>query len=215
MNPLAIKRTRSAYDAPLSIGKILEYGVARTPGQEIVYGDRVRHSYATFAERVSRLASALAALGVQPGNTVAVMDWDSHRYLECFFAVPMMGAVLHTVNFRIAAEQVLYTINHAHDDVILVNADFVPLLEIAKVNRVRIRICAEHSERPQDSVSSRPAPERGRDLMFGCNLAPLDFRHGFLQFGTLFRRRFARAFVSFGLERQEHRNCIILAFPGP
>ena len=93
--------------------------------------------------------------------------------------------------------------------------DFVPLLEIAKVNRVRIRICAEHSERPQDSVSSRPAPERGRDLMFGCNLAPLDFRHGFLQFGTLFRRRFARAFVSFGLERQEHRNCIILAFPGP
>ena len=57
------------------------------------------------------------------------MDWDSHRYLECFFAVPMMGAVLHTVNVRISPEQVLYTINHAADDVILVNAEFLPLVE--------------------------------------------------------------------------------------
>ena len=57
------------------------------------------------------------------------MDWDSHRYLECFFAVPMMGAVLHTVNVRISPEQMLYTINHAADDVILVNAEFLPLLE--------------------------------------------------------------------------------------
>ena len=57
------------------------------------------------------------------------MDWDSHRYLECFFAVPMMGAVLHTVNVRISPEQILYTINHAADDVILVNAEFLPMLE--------------------------------------------------------------------------------------
>jgi fatty-acyl-CoA synthase len=77
---------------------------------------------------VHRLASALAGLGVKPGATVAMMDWDSHRYLECFFAVPMMGAVLHTVNIRISPEQVLYTINHAEDDVILVNAEFLPLL---------------------------------------------------------------------------------------
>ena len=58
-----------------------------------------------------------------------MMDWDSHRYLECFFAVPMMGAVLQTVNVRLTPEQVLYTINHAEDDVILVNRDFLPLLE--------------------------------------------------------------------------------------
>src|SRR5262249_50969032 len=101
---------------------------ANAPAQEVVYGDRVRYAYATLAERVARLASALAALGVRPGSTVAMMDWDSHRYLECFFAVPMMGAVLHTVNVRISPEQVLYTINHAEDDVILVNAEFLPLL---------------------------------------------------------------------------------------
>ena len=129
MNSLAIACTPSACDASLSIGQILAYGVARAPAQEIVYADRQRYTYTTLAERVNRLASALAALGVKPGATVAIMDWDSHRYLECFFAVPMMGAVLHTVNVRISPEQVLYTINHAKDDVVLVNAEFLPLLE--------------------------------------------------------------------------------------
>jgi fatty-acyl-CoA synthase len=129
VNTLAIARTPSACDAPLSIGQILAHGIARAPAQEIVYADRQRYTYATLAKRVGRLASALASLGVKPGDTVAIMDWDSHRYLECFFAVPMMGAVLHTVNVRISPEQILYTINHAQDDVILVNAEFLPLLE--------------------------------------------------------------------------------------
>jgi len=129
MTDLLIVRTPSAHAAPLSIGQILAHGVARAPSQEIVYGNRLRYTYRALAERVQRLASSLATLGVKPGDTVAVMDWDSHRYLECFFAVPMMGAVLHTVNVRISPEQVLYTINHALDDVILVNAEFLPLLE--------------------------------------------------------------------------------------
>ncbi len=115
-------------DFHLSIRRMLETGVATAPAQEIVHGTR-RHTYKVLAERVARLASALAALGVKPGSTVAMMDWDSHRYLEAFFAVPMMGAVLHTVNVRIAPDQVLYTINHAQDDVILVHADFLPLLD--------------------------------------------------------------------------------------
>ena len=123
-----IPRAPEAHEPMMSIGWMLREGVSRAPTQEIVYRDR-RHSYAVLAERVSRLASALASLGVQPGSTVAVMDWDSHRYLEAFFAVPMMGAVLHMVNVRISPEQVLYTINHAKDDVILVNSEFLPLLE--------------------------------------------------------------------------------------
>jgi len=128
MNKLAIARTPSACDAPLTIAQILAHGVRKAPAQEIVYGE-LRQTYAQFGERVCRLASALAALGVEPGHTVAVMDWDSHRYLEAFFAVPMMGAVLHTVNVRISPEQILYTINHAADDVILVNAEFLPVIE--------------------------------------------------------------------------------------
>ncbi len=62
---------------------------------------RRRHSYRTLRERIGRLASVLAGLGVEAGDTVAMMDWDSHRYLECFFAVPMMGAILQTVNVRL------------------------------------------------------------------------------------------------------------------
>ena len=127
MNPSTVARTPSASESPLGIGRILDHGVATAPAQEIVFAGG-RYPYATLAERVSRLASALEALGVTRGSTVAVMDWDSHRYLECFFAVPMMGAVLHTVNVRISPEQILYTINHAQDDVIIVNTEFLPIL---------------------------------------------------------------------------------------
>jgi len=128
MNKLAIARTPSAVEPPLTIARIFAHGVAKAPQQEIVYGN-LRLTYSKLAERVRRLASALAGLGVRPGDTVAVMDWDTHRYLEAFFAVPMMGAVLHTVNVRIAPEQVLYTINHAADDVILVNAEFLTIID--------------------------------------------------------------------------------------
>jgi fatty-acyl-CoA synthase len=119
----------SAYAYPLLIRQLLHTPLATAPRQEIVYADKRRYDYRTFAERVSRLASALTELGVKFGDTVAVMDWDSHRYLECFFAVPMLGAVLHTINVRLSPEQILYTVNHAEDDVILLHEDFLPIVE--------------------------------------------------------------------------------------
>jgi fatty-acyl-CoA synthase len=122
-------QTPSAYGFPLLIKSLLESGVTRAPEQEIVSADSTRLTYRGFAERVGRLASGLASLGVEPGDTVAIIDWDTNRYLECFFAVPMMGAVLHTVNVRLSAEQILYTINHAEDDVILINSELLPLLQ--------------------------------------------------------------------------------------
>src|SRR5438132_6502914 len=82
-----------------------------------------------LVNRYNRTSYELYSLVDKPGNSVAMMDWDSHRYLECFFGVPMMGAVLHTVNIRLSPEQILYTINHAEDDVVLVNAEFLPVLE--------------------------------------------------------------------------------------
>ena len=124
-----IEKTPTAYAYPLLIKQLLHAPLAHSPNQEIVYRDLVRYTYREFAERLGRLANGLSSLGVKPGDTVGVMDWDSHRYLECFFAVPMMGAVLHTVNVRLSPEQIVYTINHAEDDVILVNAEFLPVLE--------------------------------------------------------------------------------------
>ncbi len=108
-----IDSTTSAYAYPLLIKQLLHTPWRHAPEQEIVYRDLKRLSYRQLHERIGRLASGLARLGVKPGDTVAVMDWDSHRYLECFFAVPMMGAVLQTVNIRLSPEQVLYTLNHA------------------------------------------------------------------------------------------------------
>ena len=60
---------------------------------------------------------------------MAVIDYDSHRYLELYFAVPMIGAILHTINYRLSQSQVLYTINHAEDKIIIVHSDFIPLIE--------------------------------------------------------------------------------------
>ena len=128
MTAKLIGQTPSAYGSPLLIRSILQSGLAQAPDQEIIYADKWRMNYRELARRVGRLASGLATLGVKPGQTVAVMDWDTHRYLECFFAIPMMGAVLHTVNVRLSPEQILYTINHAEARLILVNSEFLPLL---------------------------------------------------------------------------------------
>ena len=113
----------------LTIRDLLRQGVARRAGQEIVYAGRLRLTYRDLEARVGRLASALARLGIRAGHTVAVMDWDSHRYLECFFAIPAMGARLHMINVRLSPEQILYTINHAADDLIIANGEFLPLIE--------------------------------------------------------------------------------------
>ena len=132
VNDLLIERTASAYTYPLLIKNLLAYPVVDNPDHEIVYRDLLRYDYRTLRERICRLANMLTGLGVKPGDTVAVMDWDSHRYLECFFAVPMIGAVLHTINVRLSPDQILYTIDHAEDDVILVHQDFLPILEAIK-----------------------------------------------------------------------------------
>ena len=134
-----IPQTPSAYDYPLLIKNILPTPLTYFPDREIVYRDKMSYTYVELNRRVQRLANTLEGLGVKQGDTVAVMDWDSHRYLECFFAVPMMGAVLHTINIRLSPEQLIYTINHAEDDVILVNADFLPLLAAVKDQMKTVR----------------------------------------------------------------------------
>ena len=118
-----------AYQYPLLIKHLLHYPLIHAPDQEIVYRDLRRHTYREFRERLGRLASSLAQLGVKPGEVVAVLDWDSHRYQECYFAVPMMGATLHTVNLSLPPESLLFAMNDAAASTVLVNADFLPLVE--------------------------------------------------------------------------------------
>jgi fatty-acyl-CoA synthase len=117
------------YQYPLIIKKLLNTPLINSPEREIVYADKHRYNYVALNERIHRLANGLEQIGVQAGDTVAVFDYDCHRYLECFFAIPMMGAVLQTVNWRLSTDQILYTLNHAEASLIIINADFLPILQ--------------------------------------------------------------------------------------
>ncbi len=121
--------TRGANQYPLLIKQLWHAPLANSPDQEILYRDRVRLSYRQLYWRVNRLGGALNALGIGMGQTVAVMEWDSHRYLECYYAVPMLGAVLMTVNVRLSPEQICYTLNHSGASILLVNSEFREVLE--------------------------------------------------------------------------------------
>ncbi|WP_148863626.1 fatty acid--CoA ligase [Marinobacter fonticola] len=119
----------NAYTYPLLIKQLLLSGPRYAPDEKIVFGNHSEYTYRDLVERIHRLANVLTEAGVKAGDTVAVLDWDTPRYLECFFAIPMIGAILHTVNVRLSPEQIVYTMNHAEDDLVLVHDDFAPLLE--------------------------------------------------------------------------------------
>lgn len=119
----------SAYDFPLIIKQLLNRAKAVSQDQEIIYADKKRFTYAQFFTRINRLANVLADLNLNAGDVVAVMDWDSHRYLESYFAVPMSQYILQTVNVRLSPDKVLYTINHAKPKVLLLNSEFAPLVK--------------------------------------------------------------------------------------
>ena len=87
---------------------------------------------ATFAEvheRIDRLARALVRLGVEPGDRVGTFAWNNQRHFELYFAIPCLGAVLHTLNIRLFEEQLTYIVNHAEDRLIFVDDSLVPILE--------------------------------------------------------------------------------------
>jgi fatty-acyl-CoA synthase len=96
----------------------------RVPGRPLF-----RYTYADFAERTLRLAGLLAELGVRRGDRVATLAWNSHRHLELYWAVPCSGAVLHTLNLRLAPQDLTFIINHAGDSVIFADASLWPILE--------------------------------------------------------------------------------------
>jgi fatty-acyl-CoA synthase len=90
-----------------------------------------RYTYAEMADRAGKLAHALRRLGIGHGDRVATFGWNHYRHLELYFAVPCMGAVLHTINIRLFLDQVLFIINHAQDRVVFLDPDLVPIAESA------------------------------------------------------------------------------------
>jgi len=117
----------------LNIRLLLERAARYFPDNEIVTrlpdGGLHRYTYRVLNERVHRLASRLASIGVRPGDRVATLAWNTYRHFELYFALPCAGTVLHTVNLRLADEHIAYILNHSEDSAVFVDADLLPTLE--------------------------------------------------------------------------------------
>lgn len=119
-------------DAPLSLIEVLEYAAQVHPRAEIVSvrteGDIHRQNYRQTYHRVARLAHALVALGVKPGDRVATLAWNGHRHVELYYAIAGIGAVCHTINPRLPVDQMTYIVNHADDSFLFFDTTFAPLV---------------------------------------------------------------------------------------
>src|SRR5712692_8251138 len=120
-------------DRPLLIGSLIQYAAEYHGDTEIVTrtveGPIHRYNYAAAERRARQLAKALGRLGVGPGDRVATIAWNSHRHFELYFAISGIGAVCHTINPRLFADQLSYIVNHAEDKVMFLDLTFVPIAE--------------------------------------------------------------------------------------
>ncbi|MFJ8012046.1 long-chain fatty acid--CoA ligase [Streptomyces sp. NPDC096339] len=120
-------------EVPLTISRILEHG-RRVHGRSTVTtwtggAEPHRRTFAEIGDRAAQLANALRdELGVEPGSVLATLMWNNAEHVEAYFAIPSMGAVLHTLNLRLPPEQLVFIVNHAEDRVVLVNGTLLPLL---------------------------------------------------------------------------------------
>jgi len=134
-------------DRPLLISAIIEHAAAQFGNVEVVsretHGPLFRYTWADCAVRSRQLANALKALGLGPGSAVGSIAWNNHRHLEAYFAVSGSGMVMHTCNPRLQAQQLIYIINHAEDEVVLFDATFAPLVKgiAAHCPKVRAWVC--------------------------------------------------------------------------
>lgn len=148
-------------DRPLLISSLLEHAESTHPNTEIVSrrceGDIHRYQMRDAARRARQLANVLQSLGVQQGDRIATLAWNSYRHFELYYGVSGYGAVLHTINPRLFSEQLVYIINHAEDSYIFVDLTFVPLLEAiqSQLNSVKgYVILADKEHMPETSLAN-------------------------------------------------------------
>ena len=146
---------------PLTLTNHLKRARAFFPDKQIVSkleAGVFRYTYRDFAGRVAQLANVLRGLGIGQGDRVGTLAWNSHRHLELYYAVPCMGAVLHTANLRLSRDQIAYIINHAEDKILFLDEDLLPLVERLSLDSVRnfvVMLSDPHGTVPTTSL--RPA----------------------------------------------------------
>ncbi len=120
-------------DYPLTLSAIFRRAEALFGPQEIVArnADKSIHRYhfSDWANRARRLASAFESLGLKSGDRIATLAWNHGAHLEAYFAIPLMGGVLHTLNLRLHPDELAYIVNHAGDKAVVVDASLLPLWE--------------------------------------------------------------------------------------
>ena len=147
-------------DTPLLLRTFLMRTARYFPKKEVVsvFPEGVhRYTYGDYYKRVCQLAHALKSLGIKRGDKVASMALNDHRHLELYFGVPCTGAVLHTVNFRLPQNHLVYIINHAEDQVIFVDEDLLMFVEMVKdqLKNVRHIVVLSHTgKKPASSIEN-------------------------------------------------------------
>lgn len=148
-------------NTPLTINSMLDYAARIFPNAEIVSLTHdhpyFRYTFADAIQRIRKLANALKVLGATPGNCIGTLAWNDHRHFELYYAVSCSGMVCHTVNPRLFPEQVEYIINHAEDDFLFVDPQFLPLIEsiTEKLNHIKgIVVLSNSSAMPETSLKN-------------------------------------------------------------
>lgn len=143
----------------LNVCDILDYAAEVHPTAEIVSarteGDIHRQTYRETKARVGKLANALAGLGVTPGQRVATLAWNGYRHFELYYAIPAVGGICHTINPRLSAEQLIYIVEHAEDQILFIDTTFVPLIEALRAQlpaQLRIVVMTDRAHMPASSL---------------------------------------------------------------
>ncbi|GAC1382853.1 MAG: long-chain fatty acid--CoA ligase [Ktedonobacteraceae bacterium] len=147
-------------DFSLTLQHAFDRAVRFFPHKEIVTCTEEgmhRYTYGEWGKRTMQLASALQNAGVTQGERIATFGWNTYRHLELYFAVPCIGAVLHTLNIRLFTEQLIYIINNAEDKIIFVDGDLVPVLEGLAAQLKTVQQYVIMGEAPQSTGKLQPS----------------------------------------------------------
>lgn len=144
----------------LTLPLMMEHAETFFPKKQVISrtaGGITRLTYREIGARTRRLSHALQRLGVQKGDRVGTLAWNHHRHLEAYFAIPGIGAVLHTINIRLTPQHIAYIINHAQDKVLLVDAELLPLVEKVKDELAAVKafiVMTDQEDLPQTALQS-------------------------------------------------------------
>src|SRR5574337_1040942 len=149
----------------LTIDRLLVRAQALYARTEVVSrladGSIHRYTYADFHRRTLRLMDSLRRLGIKPGDRVASFAWNSYRHLELYLAVPALGAVLHTINIRLAAQQIEFLANHAEDRVLFVDRSLLPQIAPLRAKLKTVQHLVVLDDKPAEAP---PLPEGAIDF---------------------------------------------------